>query len=64
VLFLRVAETQVAVRHHHHAVEAGEIFGREEREVVLLGVELVTFDRRDVEAVGFTELDDGLLGRA
>ena len=62
-LLLRVGERQVAVGHHHHAVELVEVFGREEREVELLRILLVALDRRHLEAAGLAKLDDGFLGR-
>ena len=63
VLLLRVGERQVAVGHHHHAVELIEVFGREEREIELLGVLLVALDGRDLEAAGLAKLGDRFLGR-
>src|SRR5688500_4168755 len=64
VLLLRLGETEVAVGHHHHAVELRQVVGREEREVVLFGIELVALERRDFESAGLAQFGDRLLRRS
>ena len=61
---LRLGERRIAVGHHHHAVELGEVFRRDERDVDLVGA----LERlgapgihRDVEAAGLAKLGHRLL---
>jgi hypothetical protein len=60
---LRIAERQVAVGHHHHAVELIQVLRCQERKIQLLRILLIALDRRHLVAAGLAEFDDRLLGR-
>jgi hypothetical protein len=53
------SERQVAVGHHHDAVELREILRRQEREVQILRVVLEALDGRDLESTRLAHFGDG-----
>ena len=59
-LLLHGRHADVAVGHHHEAVELVQVGRREEGQVLLADAGLVAFQRRDVEPGGLA-VDHGLL---